>query len=642
MDTQFFGTSNFGPVFNFAHGQGPAMHYPEGQYPVYAGFPGLQYMYASQQPPNEYPSDRNSLSDGKTESKPRLSKDEVERLEKIFSENPKPSSSVKAQLADELGLERPRINNWFQNRRAKAKQERKQEEYEARRAAEKAGSEPKSPADTPCGIVGALEQEIHQRMKPSSAPFPGLESATESTHDADSDAECEEDATGDSGDFGSPFTSQSMKLHADASSGELQSPVSLDLSQSEDLGFPYSQTSQTFSAPGSMQSYASFGLQDHQATKQSNLELGLEEMTNGLPSPEEQLTASSYQADHYLRVMGSSYPNPALSFYQSRIILEEHDLANDTKQESIEEVEHISCHADQAMSSLPMGIPIPDNSFKSPPPPANLASRRNIPRPATLQVGNMRSRSYNLGPKTGMDTLRRADPTSPATAMRRIASAGGNMAGRIHKQAAGPRSPLFLNRNTEAFFNYHSRSPVGVFSAAFPSATPPTPMTPAVMSQGGREPTVSSTCSDDDAFMLGHGMESLKTPPETPGVLGGLTNNFNGHPFNTSMDFAIDQPLLTPYIQTEFPDLSLRHIPSYVEMSDNNSLPSTPLYHNMMSAATQNPNCLAAVVPGNAQFDWDANESITSTKSSPGQPQSRQIQFTPNMTPQDYNVIQER
>jgi hypothetical protein len=66
-------------------------------------------MYAAQQQPNDY-SDRNALGDGKAESKPRLSKDEVERLEKVFQENPKPSSSVKAQLAEELGLERPRIN----------------------------------------------------------------------------------------------------------------------------------------------------------------------------------------------------------------------------------------------------------------------------------------------------------------------------------------------------------------------------------------------------------------------------------------------------------------------------------------------------------------------------------------------------
>lgn len=54
--------------------------------------------------------DRGGLCDGKTESKPRLSKEEVQKLEKVFQENPKPSSSVKAQLADVLQLERPRIN----------------------------------------------------------------------------------------------------------------------------------------------------------------------------------------------------------------------------------------------------------------------------------------------------------------------------------------------------------------------------------------------------------------------------------------------------------------------------------------------------------------------------------------------------
>lgn len=51
-----------------------------------------------------------SLVDGKTESKPRLTKEEVDRLEKEFRKNPKPSSSVKAGLAECLGLERARIN----------------------------------------------------------------------------------------------------------------------------------------------------------------------------------------------------------------------------------------------------------------------------------------------------------------------------------------------------------------------------------------------------------------------------------------------------------------------------------------------------------------------------------------------------
>lgn len=115
MDMQYCAESNFGSIFNFTHGQGSAaVQYPESQYPVYPGFHGLQYMYSQQQQPppphNELVAEHNSLNDGKTESKPRLSKEEVEKLEKVFQENPKPSSSVKAQLADALGLERPRIN----------------------------------------------------------------------------------------------------------------------------------------------------------------------------------------------------------------------------------------------------------------------------------------------------------------------------------------------------------------------------------------------------------------------------------------------------------------------------------------------------------------------------------------------------
>lgn len=69
-------------------------------------------MYGYQQPRshNHMLADQCSLVDSKTESKPRLSKEEVERLEHVFKENPKPSSVAKGQLAEGLGLERPRIN----------------------------------------------------------------------------------------------------------------------------------------------------------------------------------------------------------------------------------------------------------------------------------------------------------------------------------------------------------------------------------------------------------------------------------------------------------------------------------------------------------------------------------------------------
>jgi Homeodomain-containing transcription factor len=45
-----------------------------------------------------------------TEPKPRLAKDEVELLESEFAKNPKPSSSVKRELAEQMGVEVPRIN----------------------------------------------------------------------------------------------------------------------------------------------------------------------------------------------------------------------------------------------------------------------------------------------------------------------------------------------------------------------------------------------------------------------------------------------------------------------------------------------------------------------------------------------------
>jgi hypothetical protein len=110
MNMQFCPPPGFAPPYGFPQGQGASMGYAEPQYPLHAAYPGLQYMYGYQAHRQPMMTDRGSLCDGKTESKPRLSKEEVQKLEKVFQENPKPSSSVKAQLADGLGLERPRIN----------------------------------------------------------------------------------------------------------------------------------------------------------------------------------------------------------------------------------------------------------------------------------------------------------------------------------------------------------------------------------------------------------------------------------------------------------------------------------------------------------------------------------------------------
>ncbi len=47
------------------------------------------------------------------EPKPRLAKDEVELLEREFGKNQKPSSSTKRELAEQMGVEVPRINVGF-------------------------------------------------------------------------------------------------------------------------------------------------------------------------------------------------------------------------------------------------------------------------------------------------------------------------------------------------------------------------------------------------------------------------------------------------------------------------------------------------------------------------------------------------
>lgn len=106
MNMQYCAQSNMGSPFNYA-----AMHYQDEQYTAayMAGFPNMPYMFNAQHG-RHLPTEHVTMADGKAESKPRLSKEEVETLEKVFQENPKPSSLVKAALAEELRLDRPRIN----------------------------------------------------------------------------------------------------------------------------------------------------------------------------------------------------------------------------------------------------------------------------------------------------------------------------------------------------------------------------------------------------------------------------------------------------------------------------------------------------------------------------------------------------
>ncbi|KAG5983706.1 hypothetical protein E4U55_007387 [Claviceps digitariae] len=99
-----------------------------------------------------------------TESKPRLSKEEVEVLEAEFQKNHKPSSSTKKALAESMRVDNARINNWFQNRRAREKKENNIREYEAKQQLEKERNEP--------GLRPQPAKNCQRDFVASSAPFP--------------------------------------------------------------------------------------------------------------------------------------------------------------------------------------------------------------------------------------------------------------------------------------------------------------------------------------------------------------------------------------------------------------------------------------------------------------------------------------
>ncbi|KAF2266871.1 hypothetical protein CC78DRAFT_110136 [Lojkania enalia] len=62
---------------------------------------------------------------GCADVKPRLTKEQHDILENHFQQQHKPSTSTKKGFAEALGVPVDKINNWFQNRRAKVKQDQK-------------------------------------------------------------------------------------------------------------------------------------------------------------------------------------------------------------------------------------------------------------------------------------------------------------------------------------------------------------------------------------------------------------------------------------------------------------------------------------------------------------------------------------
>ncbi|KAK0730479.1 hypothetical protein B0H67DRAFT_474435 [Lasiosphaeris hirsuta] len=593
-------------------------------------------------------------SSKQTEPKPRLAKDEVELLEREFAKNPKPNSSTKRELAEQMGVEVPRINNWFQNRRAKEKQMRKTAEFEAQQARQRAGSESKSSEDP--GFVSEFYglSNHHQPLGLSAATFGDHDSSNDDSDEVES--ERQQSIFCDQHDPGvitmlpavqgteSPASSDSdgfIHIEYDSSNSTLHRPhVITDLAPSSVLPVSFSpiQNQAEFQRPPS---YV-FGLSESHLTEGLPTQ-GFHPMSSHGSMMDESNPLDSLPDREY-------FSSPPLAQFPSQLLAESMSRGNNKSPAHQGPVEGFLKPEQLSPCSIPDSPPtLLDMRFKSPPPPADIASRRNMRRPAPLGIPSIRNGSHGLGPKTGIDAPRRSETASP---MRRISSATGGLPGRIQKSfasTAGPRSPFTIERNKEALLQSLQNSHSPIMASLNGAMSPLTPE--GLGGQGLRENTVTTNGSDDEqaytfgtmgavgTFPMFKAEPNIKTPPDTPGLPGNLQDHH--HFFANSVDHAWnfvpqDEPLPTPSLcshgGSELEFSMAAQMPAYVA-----SQPVTPSF----------PPSIGPTYGGffggnmaNTEYTFpDSYQRESSARSSPGgAPRSKQFQFAQNVTPQDFNT----
>ncbi|KAH6650014.1 hypothetical protein F5144DRAFT_30713 [Chaetomium tenue] len=544
------------------------------------------------------------------EPKPRLAKDEVELLEREFSKNQKPSSSTKRELAEQMGVEVPRINNWFQNRRAKEKQIKKTAEFEAQQARERAASDAESTGDQDQELAGKFYPDSNQDQSET------LSTATFGQHDDTVHNDYVQLKT-------EPIDTITLASVPTASACE--SPSGQHEFQPTTTTFPFRLTATT----------AVDGLSrpDFDALVPQN---GMAIDDAGAFSP--------FAAPDYFALPSVSQFSSEMIASNAPINADNPLLRHQASVESLAQSEVVS--PDSMAGSSPSTVS--DLRFKSPPPPADIAGRRKSRRPAPLGLSSLRG---GPGPKTGIEMPRRADTVSP---MRRVSSATGSLRGRVQKSfmgPGGPRSPFPMDRNREVLL----QSLPEAQAPAMPSLNNAmSPMSPErILSSGMGDCAVGPQASDDEQgypfSSLGalggvslynnnnnHNIEHINSPPGTPGLHMGFREGYFPVPIEPSWNYVPqDEPLPTPSLcshgGSELEFSMAPQLPGYVA-----SQPVTPSFPPTMGPAYAS---FFGTSAGQTEYHFpDSYPTETSARSSPVvPPRSKQFQFAQNVTPQDFN-----
>ncbi|KAI9804345.1 MAG: hypothetical protein M1833_007152 [Piccolia ochrophora] len=561
------------------------------------------------------------IDEGEMSTRPRLTQEQVNLLEKYFQMHPKPNTDVKRQLAESTDLALQRVANWFQNRRAKAKHQKRQEQYEASRNHEAAGRslyiEPLSPDFlVPPGFFSHdLEVDEMHELSPADASMgPPSSHVTKPSFDSMSfdnfpDTSC------DSLNRSWAATAAATAMTQDLCGGRFNYNTA---------EVPANDTFPNVSGPGNIQhdSFVASAFSDWDSSKESSVTwtpalqrdnpfdsvfTHIVDFSRNQP-PIQETPLHGEDINMFALPTQQLFPSQ-ITQHQQQQPQQSSSLTSSPPETEIELpmlapealTRRGSCPADfvNDFSAVDIHSEEHQNSPNSSETSLTIAARRKKSRPAALANNALRSHSY-------MSTLQ-VSPTAktsflgPASPVRRIRSTGNNIdlyRGRIQKGTPGSaqRSPLSFATFAEAgaFAEADSQNAHRNFSSpSQPSSgsaglAPPTPLSPVDLHRGQSDRHEGFECGPSDCQALSLKLAdqsyfvpqpydmptSLASPPTTPHDMG-------MHPYQQHLglgDYSpaqsgehfyfqaenFDEPLISPQYSAFPPQI---HMPQPVYVS---------------------------------------------------------------------------
>ncbi|KIW15000.1 hypothetical protein PV08_07787 [Exophiala spinifera] len=468
----------------------PAQHQPQMYYQAIPYPPS--YMAHPQQPLDDlYPSLRYNANDyadymasgmmaddfgpemEEISTRPRLTKEQVEVLEAQFQANHKPNSQVKRQLAIQTNLKFQRVGNWFQNRRAKAKQQKRQEEYETQKAAEKKEPTSGETIKTPKPRIASPVRSVSSSPRKASIPARDRTPSPTKNHDSAKESSWDSLQASLQRTLGHPKAhqpepmAQQKVLMIPPQMPQPVRPIAVQLPlrvspHRANASLPNNLPAWTSSAvpqhsPITLQDNTfDFGFDDDQIDVQRSLQdaalvdsfinqesyVSPEDLHGALTTPKGGPLQQNDAVDH-VPSPGFSLPSYPGSRRQSTAITDElsHNFGNCA----------LASSSPNGMARRRPSEPIQHPSSG----PLDIAARRKRPRPTPLASASLRSRSY--GALTSVSPTFRPSAAAPAMphSIRHVKSAGQALNSRyagIRKASSAQRSPITPSfAETQAF-----------------------------------------------------------------------------------------------------------------------------------------------------------------------------------------------